>query len=307
MPRPQRVAVRVPASTSNLGPGFDTLGLALNLATTVTAELAETTEITISGEGAALLSRGPDNLVLRRMKELAQICGAALPPLRLHIDNGMPLERGLGASGAASLGGLLAANAIVGAPLDRAAILDLACRLEGHPDNVTPSLLGGCTVSAVADGHVTALHVPFPGELVCALCIPDVRMPTHAARQVMPPTYSRADVVFNVSRAALLVTALATRNLDTLRVAVQDHVHQPYRSTIFPALMPLIEAAHTAGAFGAFLSGAGSTIAALTTHENAPNVAQAMTAAATSYSLDCRTLIATIDDMGATVEENSFV
>lgn len=298
---PQRVTVRVPASTSNLGPGFDSLGLALDLATTVSAERATATAITISGEGAALLSCGPDNLVLRRMRELAEHCGVELPPLRVHIHNGMPLERGLGASGAASLGGLLAANDVLAAGLDRGQLLDLACRLEGHPDNVTPSLLGGCTVSVVDQGHVTTLHVPFPDEIVCALCIPDLRMPTHTARTVMPAGYSRADAVFNLSRAALLVAALATRQFAALREAVDDRLHQPYRTTIFPALQPMIEAAHAAGAYGAFLSGAGSTIAAFAAPGNAEQIAQAMATTATAHGVRSRTLVAAIDTRGAVI------
>ena len=295
----ERVSVRVPASTSNLGPGFDALGLALELTTTVSATPASATTITISGEGAHLLSYGPDNLVLRRMHNLADHCGLTLPSLAIHIENGIPLERGLGASGAASLGGLLVANEVLGRPLDRGALLDLACQLEGHPDNVSPSLLGGCTISVVENGHVTALHVPFPGDIVCALCIPDVRMRTHEARSVMPPTYSRADAVYNLSRTAILVAALATDQRDVLRLAVADRMHQPFRAAIFPTLPMLIDAAQEAGALGAFLSGAGSTVAAFATAHTAERVILAMAAAATAQNLGCRTFITAINHIGA--------
>jgi len=302
-----RLRVSVPASTSNLGPGFDALGLALSLSTTIHVALAESTTITISGEGAHLLPTSSDNLVLQRMHELAHSQGRRLPPVQLHIENGIPLERGLGASGAASLAGLLAADALLETRLDRTELLDLACRLEGHPDNVTPSLLGGCTISVVENGHVTALHVPFADDLVCAVCIPDVRMPTHAARQVMPATYTRADAVFNLSRTALLVTALSTRQYDALRIAVQDRLHQPYRASIFPALSRIISAAHDADAFGAFLSGAGSTIAALTTTSHAADVTHAMAQAAAKEGVDCRTLVTTINREGATVLHEPIV
>lgn len=302
MQQPSHIQVRVPASTSNLGPGFDALGLALDLATTITVTPAPTTSITIDGEGAALLSRGSDNLILRRMHEFAEAHGRSLPTIHLHIANGIPLERGMGASGAASLAGLLAADALLETASSREHILDLACRLEGHPDNVTPSLLGGCTVSALSDGHVTALQIPFPAELVCALYIPDLRMPTHAARQVMPTSYSRADAVFNLSRTALLVAALATQQYAALRVATQDRLHQPYRTAIYPALIPVIDAACQAGAHGAFLSGAGSTIAALSAPDGVDAVLTAMAAAGAAHGLTCRTLVAHIDRVGATMQ-----
>lgn len=299
------IQVRVPASTSNLGPGFDALGLALDLATTITITPAPTTSITIRGEGAEILSRGPDNLVLRRMHDLATACERSLPAIDLLIDSGIPLERGLGASGAASLAGLLAADALLETGLSRAQLLDLACQLEGHPDNVTPSLLGGCTVSAIDDGHVTALQIPFPDELVCALCIPDVRMPTQAARQIMPVSYSRADAVFNLSRTALLVAALATGQYQALQTATEDRLHQPYRTTILPALLPTIQAARAAGAYGAFLSGAGSTIAALSTPERTPQILAAMAAVVAEQGLRSRTLVAHIDRVGARVQRDA--
>ncbi len=302
MAQPTGVRVRVPASTANLGPGFDTLGLALNLATTIEATYTnDPPTISISGEGAEQLSRGPDNLVYQRMQTLAQWYGLELPPIRLHIANGIPLERGLGASGAASLAGLLAADALLQIGLARGQLLDLACQLEGHPDNVTPSLLGGCTVSAVSDGHVTALNVPLHHDLICAVCIPNLYMPTKAARQILPEQYSRADAIFNLSRTALLITALTTRRYDALRIAVEDRLHQPYRAQSFPALTAIVEAAHAAGAYGAFLSGAGSTIAALAAPSQGEHITRMMTAAAIEHGLTCRTQIAQIDHMGATV------
>jgi len=239
----QRVLVRVPASTSNLGPGFDALGLALGLQTSLTAEPAEATELTIRGEGAAQLPRGSENLILRRMRQLAELLGHRLPPLRIDVLSGIPLERGLGASGAASLCGLLAANVLLDGGLDRQALLELAVRLEGHPDNVTPSLLGGCTVSAIDGQRVIALRVPWSDTLRVALCVPELAMPTEAARALLPPVYSRADAAYNIQRVGLLVAALASGSYDALRTAVEDRLHQPYRAAMFPALPDVIGAA----------------------------------------------------------------
>jgi homoserine kinase len=301
MPQPLHIKVRVPASTSNLGPGFDALGLALELAVTVDVSLANETSISVSGEGEQVISCEPDNLVYQRMLALAGSLGLELPELRLHIDNDIPLERGLGASGAATLAGLLAANMLFGSKLSKEQILDIAYELEGHPDNVTPSLLGGCTVSAINDSHVTALQVPFPDDIVCALCIPDLRMPTHQARYIVPSTYPRADAVFNLSRTALFVTALVTGRYDMLRVAVQDRLHQAYRASLFVALIPMIEAACETGAYGAFLSGAGSTVAAFVNPRQAAAVVEAMAEVCTDYGHTCQTMIAPISRTGAQV------
>lgn len=296
--------ISVPASTSNLGPGFDTLGLALDLATSVEVDLAPTTVITAEGEGCEQIACDTSNLVYRRMAELAQQHGRELPPIDLHIYNGIPLERGLGSSGAASLGGLLATNALLELNLNHAQILDIACQREGHPDNVTPSLLGGCTVSALDNGHVVALHVPIANDLVCALCLPELHIATSAARKVVPASFARTDAVFNHSRTALLVTALATQRYDALRTAVQDQMHQPYRAMIFQALMPMIDAAHEAGAYGAFLSGAGSAVAALAAPDRAQLIAQAMADVCAQHDLRCHTHVAQIDRAGAQVTMN---
>jgi homoserine kinase len=301
MPQPSQVTVRVPASTSNLGPGFDALGLALDLATTVQVRRADTTTITVAGEGCEQIACDASNLVYRRMQQLAERHAHELPPIQLHIQNGIPLERGLGSSGAASLAGLLAANVLLELNLDRAQILDLAYQLEGHPDNVTPSLLGGCTVSAVEHDHVTALHIPIADDVVCALCIPELHIATKTAREVVPVVFARHDAVFNHSRTALLATALATQRYDTLRVAVQDSVHQPYRAMVFRALMPMIDAAHAAGAYGAFLSGAGSAVAALVDPVRAEHVVQAMATIGEQHGLRCHGHVAQIDRDGAQV------
>lgn len=298
----RRVLVRVPASTSNLGPGFDALGLALDLRTSVVAEPVETAELVIRGEGAATLPRGPDNLVLHRMRQLAELLGRELPPLRIEIHSGIPLERGLGASGAATLCGLLAADALLDGGLDRQAMLEHAVRLEGHPDNVTPSLLGGCTVSAIDGQRVVALRVPWDDMLRVALCVPDLAMQTEAARALLPPVYSRADAAYNIQRVGLLVAALATGAYGALRTAVGDRLHQPYRAAIFPALDALIAAAHEAGAYGAFLSGAGSTVAAIADAGQAETVATAMGEAARQHGLGCQTSVSAVDYAGAMVQ-----
>lgn len=255
-------SVRVPATTANLGPGFDCLGLALDLWNTVRLELG-TRGVQVSGEGAESLSRGEDNLVCRAAAALFREVGDASPDVAVVCRNDVPLGRGLGSSAAAVVGGLAAANALCGEPLSTRDLLRLAVAMEGHPDNVTPALLGGCQVSVTDGDDVVTSAVPTPEGLRAVLFVPERPMPTAQARALLPARVSRDDAVFNIGRTALLVNALATGDLDGLRVATQDRLHQPYRSALFPSMRLIIQAALDAGALGAFLSGAGSTVLAL--------------------------------------------
>jgi len=183
--------------------------------------------------------------------------------MELRIDSGIPLSRGLGSSAAAIAAGLMLANEVCQAPLDKHALLTVGLPLEGHPDNLAPALFGGLRVSSMADGEVLTLPVKLARLPGIALFIPDVVMSTTEARRVLPDSVPRADAVFNTGRSSLLVAALAAGDFSTLRWAMDDHLHQPYRSAIFPGLQRLIAAALEAGAAGAALSGAGSTVIAL--------------------------------------------
>ena len=255
--------VRVPATSANLGPGFDCLGIALEIWNTVRLE-AGSSGITVSGEGEGSLSLGRDNLVFRAAESLFRAIGKPTPQFSLTCDNAIPLGRGLGSSSAAAVGGLVAANALCENPLTQDEVLALAVEIEGHPDNVTPALLGGCQI-VVQDGEeLVTSAVPLASDLWAVLYIPSQQMPTQQARGLLGPTVSRADAVFNMGRAALLVNALSTGDVSLLRTATQDRLHQPARGVLFPAMARIIRAALDAGAVGAFLSGAGSTILALT-------------------------------------------
>lgn len=260
----KRASVRVPATTANLGPGFDCLGLALDLWNQVRLELERGSAVTVTGEGGGELSTQPDNLVARAARELFRRAGKESPEVRVFCQNSIPLARGLGSSAAAIVGGLVAANALLDEPLTQAEVLNLAVELEGHPDNVAPALLGGCQVVARGDQGLVSIAVPFPEELYAVLFIPDQRIPTQKARDVLPQQVSYEDASFNIGRAALLVAALATGRLEALRIATQDRLHQPWREPLFPAMRLIFRAALEAGATGVFLSGSGSTILAFT-------------------------------------------
>lgn len=253
---------QVPASTANLGPGFDCLGLALNLYNTVTLTAASVTEVMISGEGLGTLPLTAQNLVLRAASLLAERAGFTVPAWRLEAYNEIPLARGLGSSSAAIVGGLLAANELLQINASPQELLDLATEIEGHPDNVAPALFGGLTVCAVDEGKVTCLALEPPPDLHVAVAIPAFEVSTEAARQALPDSYSRADAVYNVTHSTLTLAALRERRYDLLGLAMADRLHQPYRAPLVPGLEDAIWSAVNAGAYSAALSGSGPTVAA---------------------------------------------
>ncbi|HHW41962.1 MAG TPA: homoserine kinase [Syntrophomonadaceae bacterium] len=260
----RRVAVRVPATTANLGPGFDALGMALKLYNTV--ELEETGgsgfHIEVTGEGEDLLPRDADNLVARTIEKVFRRVNSSLQGWRVRLDNKIPLQRGLGSSAAAIVGGLLAANAVAGSPFSREELLAQAIEIEGHPDNVAAALLGGIVAVAEQDGKYYYTNFTPPQELVIYAVIPNFTLSTKAARGVLPELVPMKDVVFNLGRVALLTSALKDGDWDLLTVALKDRIHQPYRSRLIPGMTEAFEAAEKAGAYGAVLSGAGPTLIA---------------------------------------------
>lgn len=299
------VTVRAPATSANLGPGFDCLGAALDLCNELAAELGGSgLEIEVAGEGLGQLSLGPDNRVAVAFRAACAALGMEPPPLRLRLLNRIPLARGLGSSSAAAIAGLVAANALLGGNLSQERLLELAVPIEGHPDNVVPALLGGVTV-CVSDGprvlYQKLALPPAVRDLSAVLYVPDFPMDTGEARRILPPSVPRLDGVFNTGRAALLVVALQSGRLDLLRPAMEDRLHQPYRAQIFPALPRLCAAALEAGALGAALSGAGSTILALARAPEAGAVESAMARAARALGVTGRPLRARLSEVGATV------
>ena len=289
----------MPATTANLGPGFDCLGMALDVWNTVRLERGGQ-GVTVTGEGADRLNRNEGNLIYRAAQALFHHIGQPVPPLGLVCHNDIPLSRGLGSSSAAIVGGLVAANALCGNPASQEALLKLAIEIEGHPDNVTPALLGGCQVVVHNGDSIVTSGVPLPEGLGAVLFIPNMPMATAKARAVLPQSYSREDAVFNVGHAALLVNALATGNLELLKVATEDRLHQPQRQTIFPQMRLLFRAALQGGAYGVFLSGAGSSVLAFA-KGNEMTVAYELADEARKAGLEGTLLITHPIEQGATV------
>ncbi len=290
--------VRVPGSTSNLGPGFDTLGLALQLFLTVTAEPAERLQIDARGEDATTLPLGEQNLVWRAMRAVAEAVGQELPPQRLLLDSDIPLSRGLGSSGAAIAAGLWVANELTGSRLDRQRLLQLGAKIEGHPENVAASLFGGMTVNCPTAHGVVSLQVPVQQWPEIVVLIPSLEVRTEEARRVLPEMLPYQAAVASVQRLALLLEAFHLGRLEHLRTAMQDELHQPYRKHLVPGFDAIVAAAYQAGADGVCLSGSGSTILAFVCSD-ADSVARAMAAAAEKAGLVSKTRVLGVAEKGA--------
>jgi homoserine kinase len=293
------IDVRVPATSANLGPGFDVLALALGLYNDIAYDEAERVVVTIDGEGAGRLDTGPHNVVVRAARMVYEAAGRRFSGAAIHCVNRIPPARGLGSSAAAWVGGLVAANAVLGCPLDRDAILALASRAEGHPDNVAAALLGGLTVSCAADDRVTAVSLPVPVQLGWVVLVPETESSTREARAVLGATVSRVDAVFNLQRMGLLLAAIAAERADLLSVAMDDRLHQPQRQVLFPWMEAVRRAALDAGALGCVLSGAGPSLLA-TVRGPAEPVARAMERALREARVAGRAMPLPVDTTGAT-------
>ena len=292
---PNSVTVRVPATSANLGPGFDCLGLALDLWAT----------IAVSGDDGPARDDPMAVMALSAARRLFDKVGHDPPEgLAACYEGDLPIARGLGASAVARVGGLIAANVLAGDPADREELLVLATELEGHADNAAPALFGGLQVSVIDGDHVLHAASPLPESLSAVLFVPVLRMATRESRKLLPAHLSRADAVQNTGRAALLVAALAGGRFELLDAATQDRLHQKPRSKLFPAMYPIFEAAKAAGAHCAYLSGGGSTICALATG-NQQGIADAMLEAARNRETPGRTIITKPTERGAEVVEVS--
>jgi homoserine kinase len=253
---------RVAATSANLGPGFDSLGLALDLDLEVRVHSAERDGLAYRGEGR--VDDNANNLIHQGFRAVYAEVGEAVPTVRFEVDNPIPLARGLGSSSAALVAGAALADARLGDPLGRDGIFQLTAGLEGHPDNVAPAIYGGFTVSALEEGgRFASAALPLPADWKLLFGVPSYELPTSAARAALPERYSRSDAVLTASRAALWVAAVAQQRPDLLATASRDVLHEPYREPLVPGLAAARSELLAAGAYASFLSGAGPTLAAI--------------------------------------------
>lgn len=259
----QGVRVKVPASTANLGPGFDTLGMALSLYSWIEIKASEQTIFHLYGDEMGGLPTDKSNLIYKMAQMVFEEAGLSVPELEISMYSEIPLTRGLGSSASAIVGALAAANALIGSPLPDSKLFDMATDLEKHPDNVGASLFGGI-IAAVWDGtHADYIRIDPPADLGTLVVIPDFQLSTSKAREALPAQVSLADAVYNISRSSLMAAALSAGRLDLIRAAMQDRIHQPYRAPLVPGMSKILAEAPDQGALGIALSGAGPTMIAL--------------------------------------------
>lgn len=296
-----RIEISVPGTSANLGPGFDALALALDLRSQAVLEMpAANPGVRVTGRDAAILNRSR-NLVEEGILHYLMAVGRTVPPYALAVHNRLPVARGLGGSAAALVTGLALGMVATGAAVDRDLILALGTRLEGHGDNVAAALFGGLVVAWEEGRLVRARSLPIAATLEAVVFIPKQSSSTKVARAALPESPTRADTVHNIGRVALLVDALREGRGIDLRAAMSDRVHQPYRLPLLPHAA-LLDAAVAAGAHGAALSGAGSSLLALCDASGSDAVARAMSAKAAELGVEGETLPLAIDRRGLVVE-----
>ncbi|MEM7800080.1 MAG: homoserine kinase [Chloroflexota bacterium] len=298
----QSISIKVPATTANVGPGFDCMGMALTLYNQFTftpqdAGLA----ISVSGEGAAIIPESANNLIVKAMKYFCEAGGYPFPDVHINQVNHVPAASGMGSSSTAVIAGLLGANGLLGFPATPDDILQLATKMEGHPDNVAPALFGGLVVVPMdASGEailVERINVP---PLTVLIVLPDFQLLTSDARAALPTEVSRADAIYNLSRTPLVVRALEQGNYAKLGKVLDDRLHQPYRMALIPGMADAFEAAKAAGASAITISGAGPGSIVFAPHGH-KEIGEAMIAAYAQAGLKARKWELTLDPCGSVV------
>ena len=266
------IRIQVPATSANLGSGFDALGIALSLYNQVWME--EHDGILIKSRDSVEIPTDKSNLIYWAAEQIYNECGARLPGLHIEQESNIPMTRGLGSSSACIVAGLLGANRLLGNPFTQHELVNFANKLEGHPDNTTPAILGGLVASAVENKRVYSVSVPVAQNIRFAVFIPSFELKTSVARGVLPDTVSRENAVYNLSRSALAIASLFSGSLENLRVAVQDTLHQPYRAKFIPGMDAVFRLSYELGSYGTFVSGAGPSIIAIIDDKVAKNFEQ---------------------------------
>ena len=296
------IEVQVPATTANLGPGFDTLGMGLNFYNEVQVkETASDLEIEIEGEGSSKLPTNEDNLIYQSMKQLFSKVDYKPTGLYIKAINNIPLARGLGSSAAAIVGGLLAANELVEDKLSVSELVDLATEIEGHPDNVSPALLGGIVVSNYKNKRVIYEKIDIP-KLKIVVCIPDYELSTVKSREVLPEQVEFDDAVFNVSHMGMLLTGLLKQDYEIIEEGLKDRLHQPYREKLLPGFARIRRKLESK-ALGVVLSGSGPTVIALTL-EDEDEIGEKMVNFFAEEDIEAKYLVTTPTNQGAKVIMN---
>ncbi|NLW55752.1 MAG: homoserine kinase [Firmicutes bacterium] len=294
------VTVMAPATSANLGPGFDFLGLALELYNFVHFTPANEWTVTAEGYGAEQLVGRKDLLVCQAIERVYAESGHPFRGGKVHLENRIPEVGGLGSSASAIVGGLVAANSYLGEPFSKEQLLVLATEIEGHPDNVAPAIFGGLVgvLPESATGRHTVLEIPFPEELHVVLGIPQLRVATKEARQLLPAQVTMEEAIFNLAHTGVLVGACFSNRTELLRLAMRDKLHQDRRSVLIPGFHSVLAEAYRQGAMGVALSGSGPTIIAFCPSERQQAVGEGMVAAFAAHNLKAQWLSVAVNREG---------
>lgn len=273
------IHIRIPATSANMGPGFDSIGIAVELYNHIWVE-EQTTGLTIDvkRDQAIPVPTDETNLIYKTMKYFYEQKGLKMPGVHIVQEDYIPMVRGLGSSAACIVGGLFAANALAGNICDKDELAQMAAQLEGHPDNSNPAIYGSMVVGAQDENKMNHVRLELPDDLIFATMVPDFPVSTADARGVLPDNYTRKDMVFNASRAALLVASMMTGKYENFDMAMEDCVHQPYRAQLIPGMHEIFKHAKEFGAVASYLSGAGSTLMAMVTKDRAEEFERKMSA-----------------------------
>ncbi len=260
------IGIQVPATSANLGSGFDSLGVALNWYNRVWMEESDYMEIS-SIDGMAI-PMGEDNLVYQAARVIYQACNKSVPPMRIVQENNIPMARGIGSSSACIVAGIMGANQLLGKPFRQDELITFACEMEGHPDNTTPAFLGGLTIAAMDEDRVFSVNIQVSDEFRFALLIPPFQLKTERSRAALPAQYSKQDAVYNLSRSALMVASLSSGKAENIKIAVQDKLHQPFRTDLIERCAEIFDMTYQNGALGTYISGAGPCIMSIIERNN---------------------------------------
>ena len=312
-----KVSVKVPTTTANLGPGFDCMGMALPIYNTITIE-----ETVLPGTGVEInvfadsdmveqssLEHIPldnNSIVYKAVELLYNMIGQSPTELRINIHSNIPVARGLGSSSSVIVGALFAANELLGRPADEMALLSIACEIEGHPDNITPAIVGGLVISSQEDdGSVVYRKLDWPEEWALTVCIPDFELATDIARSVLPKEVPMKDAIFNAKRLAMFVEAVHTKDSELMKLALQDRLHQPYRMKLVPGLSAIIEnLKHFDNVLGCVLSGAGSSILIISEKTNLEKMRSVVKETWADQNIKCEIKTLGIENKGAQIITN---
>lgn len=296
----KELGAKVPATTANVGSGFDTLGIALSLYNEIYFKPEDSlsllqSEFYVEGEGKTEISSGKSNMILQAMKAVSEKIGKDIPGGNFRLNNRIPLARGLGSSSSALVAGAFLANEYFGNILSKKEILNITAGLEGHPDNVAPAVLGGFCISSQKNDKVIVSKVKVDSAWKSVVVVPDFELLTEKARLVLPDTYERQAVVNNIRSLSFLLSAFFSQNPEFLRLGLEDSVHVPYRLSLVPGGAEAIQNAYEAGAYGATISGSGPTMIAFTDEKNITSVGESMVLAFLKQNISARYMVLEFD------------